>query len=993
MHIIETLAFDIAMPGEDQAFAGQDRLQSFLKGPALRVIESVFDETSPAGECLRLDELSLDLGELRLDDLPWRWEQRLREALRAQLSAQLGANLRGPSSGPSRGPSPAHARAHSGEWPSALRPGAAPPVQSGQTPEAPARPGPVAQRLSREAAEFAALQHYLCTGTWSWQVLPAQAAAGQRWIDQQVQAHEAAVVALLSPAPPGGERSAALTGALTGALKARQRAAVRRRLALQLSAPVWQRLRSRMQQGAAMDAQVDMPQRSNVSDDVESVMWGGPDVQARQRLQRDAGQVDLSDPSDQRDQTDQTDQSEPSDQSDQSDQSDPPWRAATRSQVLQALARGQWPADARGWSRLMRHDAGWLRRQLRALASDAERRERLAAADDGHRLVDVAALMVPGQLGFLGRVQQGLQRAATAPGQAAAGAMPRVFNSFTLAFLLADRGSVFNRRSYLRALLQRLAVQQAVSPHALSGVLLRALSQSLPPASDPAHRELLSLLREGRGDDGAVPESTLPGDAPAARPHGGPGLAAPTEPATGQSSGQPPGQPKEPPAGQSTEPQPAQTPTPPDKGSGPLSAAHEAWLQGLAAALQTGADARTLAAWLAQGAGADAHTLAAWRRRVQRLLAARGGLADWPQDGPDRWLALAAALQPAQAALLQALMQSPLPLDDSAAPAAGLWRLWWGQWRAARGRALAPEAVLSAWWRHAVRQAPEGGARVHAVRGQIERVARMLGLPLLTAPALPGLRSARSESAVPPGRRDGPARSAGPATAGSTSAATSEATPAFTAVSPRAAASPLRQHAKVSNHPVRPAESWAARAGRDSVPAPQAQPLYLANAGLVLLAPYLPRLFDRLGWLEARALRSVALAGRAAHLLQWAVTGTDGAEEHALVLNKLLCGLPLHTPLPFDALLTEQERDTAFGLLQSVIAHWTALGATSVQGLRETFLQREGRLLLQAQDGQPEAWQLQVQPQAFDMLLDRLPWSVALIRLPWMERALHVHWR
>jgi len=186
-----------------------------------------------------------------------------------------------------------------------------------------------------------------------------------------------------------------------------------------------------------------------------------------------------------------------------------------------------------------------------------------------------------------------------------------------------------------------------------------------------------------------------------------------------------------------------------------------------------------------------------------------------------------------------------------------------------------------------------------------------------------------------------------------------------------------------------PAWPWA----RDADALPPTDPLHIANAGLVLLAAYLPRLFEHLGWVDGHAWRSPALTERAVHLLQWAATGEAAAEEHTLVLNKLLCGLPLQAPVPFDVLLTAEEQATTAGLLQAVIAHWTALGATSVAGLRESFLQREGRLVLLSPDEQPAAWQLQVQARSFDMLLDRLPWSIALIKLPWMERALHVQWR
>ncbi len=71
-----------------------------------------------------------------------------------------------------------------------------------------------------------------------------------------------------------------------------------------------------------------------------------------------------------------------------------------------------------------------------------------------------------------------------------------------------------------------------------------------------------------------------------------------------------------------------------------------------------------------------------------------------------------------------------------------------------------------------------------------------------------------------------------------------------------------------------------------------------------------------------------------------------------------------------------------------MIAHWGILGNTSVRGLRESFLQREGRL--RRKDG---GWQLLVQSRAFDMLLDKLPWGFSVIRHPWMESTVHVEWR
>jgi hypothetical protein len=71
-----------------------------------------------------------------------------------------------------------------------------------------------------------------------------------------------------------------------------------------------------------------------------------------------------------------------------------------------------------------------------------------------------------------------------------------------------------------------------------------------------------------------------------------------------------------------------------------------------------------------------------------------------------------------------------------------------------------------------------------------------------------------------------------------------------------------------------------------------------------------------------------------------------------------------------------------------VIAHWRALGSTSVAGLRESFLQREGCLSRKDDD-----WRLLVETRSYDMLLDRLPWGFATIKYSWMPGAIRVDWR
>ena len=166
------------------------------------------------------------------------------------------------------------------------------------------------------------------------------------------------------------------------------------------------------------------------------------------------------------------------------------------------------------------------------------------------------------------------------------------------------------------------------------------------------------------------------------------------------------------------------------------------------------------------------------------------------------------------------------------------------------------------------------------------------------------------------------------------------------------------------------------------------QEIYIRNAGQVLATPYLPRLFGMAGLLEGNVFRDADSAERAMHLLQYMVDEAARPPEYLLTLNKILCGLATDAPVRRDVDLTQSEKDAVDGLLGAMIAHWKALGNTSVRGLRESFLQREGRL--RAKDGN---WQLLVQPRAFDMLLDRLPWGLSVIRHPWMDSTVYVEWR
>jgi len=175
---------------------------------------------------------------------------------------------------------------------------------------------------------------------------------------------------------------------------------------------------------------------------------------------------------------------------------------------------------------------------------------------------------------------------------------------------------------------------------------------------------------------------------------------------------------------------------------------------------------------------------------------------------------------------------------------------------------------------------------------------------------------------------------------------------------------------------------------KDPEPGHETRPVFIENAGLILCWPFLPFYFTQLGLLHGNQFVSAEASYRAVHLLEYLCLGLEHQPEYKLVLNKLLAGVEQAKPISLKVDLGEVEKDLSQTLLQQVIARWDALKNTSVEGLRESFLKRPGKLSWI--DGQAT---LQVEKRPFDMLLDRIPWSISHIKLSWMKEPLKVNWR
>jgi hypothetical protein len=216
-----------------------------------------------------------------------------------------------------------------------------------------------------------------------------------------------------------------------------------------------------------------------------------------------------------------------------------------------------------------------------------------------------------------------------------------------------------------------------------------------------------------------------------------------------------------------------------------------------------------------------------------------------------------------------------------------------------------------------------------------------------------------------------------------------------------ATAPPAGPRTRSTGAPPAPAPPEAAVRSPEVLPAPPEAPerdtapdddrlgLVVDHAGLIVLHPFLPRLFENVG-IAPHGTRALdpALLPRAAALLAYAALGDDNPLDFELGLIKVLLGLrPEAVVLTPAGTLSAADRDEVDALLHSVIEHWQVLKHTSIAGLRGSFLQRRG--LLTAIDG---SWRLRVEPDSFDMLIDRLPWALGPVKLPWMTTLLFTEW-
>jgi len=105
------------------------------------------------------------------------------------------------------------------------------------------------------------------------------------------------------------------------------------------------------------------------------------------------------------------------------------------------------------------------------------------------------------------------------------------------------------------------------------------------------------------------------------------------------------------------------------------------------------------------------------------------------------------------------------------------------------------------------------------------------------------------------------------------------------------------------------------------------------------------------------------------------------------VLPKLLCGIDIEFPINTNIRITDDQMKEVDEMLLAIIEHWSVLKNTSIDGLRESFLKRSGKLTIENRE-----WLLQIEQRPYDMLLQQLPWGISMIKLPWMKKLLITEW-
>lgn len=164
--------------------------------------------------------------------------------------------------------------------------------------------------------------------------------------------------------------------------------------------------------------------------------------------------------------------------------------------------------------------------------------------------------------------------------------------------------------------------------------------------------------------------------------------------------------------------------------------------------------------------------------------------------------------------------------------------------------------------------------------------------------------------------------------------------------------------------------------------------IYINNAGLIIIWPFLSTLFTKLGLLQGRNFIDDVSRQKAIVMTNYIVYGEAEFDESNLVLNKILCGVNPDFFVDSSIVLSDLDKTIGESLLVAVTKNWDKLNNTSPSALRESFLKREGILKKNENN-----FNLIVETKPYDLLLKTIPWNIMMIQTAFMDNRLLVEWK
>lgn len=160
---------------------------------------------------------------------------------------------------------------------------------------------------------------------------------------------------------------------------------------------------------------------------------------------------------------------------------------------------------------------------------------------------------------------------------------------------------------------------------------------------------------------------------------------------------------------------------------------------------------------------------------------------------------------------------------------------------------------------------------------------------------------------------------------------------------------------------------------------------YINNAGLILLHPFLKAFFMDCQLMDEN--EKIVDADLAVHALHFLSTKEEKAFDFEFVFEKYLIGLSQGTTIAREVEISNEIKEKTDKLLGALKENWTRLGNTGLDTIRNEFINRNGKLVIEAHSNH-----LFVDRKAQDVLLDSIPWNISLVKLPWQKRHLFVNW-